>query len=202
MASFAFFFVSARFCCSVAFANVQKIGKYPFPPLFWLWVGRTADPSRRPAYSPRSSSSDDSVLYAERGNPLALDALKSPTAANKTDGVPSDFDEPTDAEVGKWSFYERLIHYMDGEKISHSNCKAVELVILIEAGTQFYKEFHGEERYKSMIVNLLNQLPGVPKPAETESSTQRSSTPRSPKGMEVDLTDFADEDIRLLSAEE
>jgi hypothetical protein len=98
-------------------------------------VGRTADPFRRPAHLPRSSSSNDLVLYAEQGDPLALDALKSPTAANKTNGVPSNFDEPTNVEVGKWSFYERLIHYMDGEKISHSNCKAVELVILNEAGT-------------------------------------------------------------------
>jgi hypothetical protein len=53
-----------------------------------------------------------------------------------------------------------------------------------------------------MIVNLLNQLPGVPKPAETKSSTQASSTPHSSKAMEVDMMDFADEDIRLLSAEE
>jgi hypothetical protein len=28
----------------------------------------------------------------------------------------------------------RLIHYMDGEKISHLNQKAVELVLLVEAG--------------------------------------------------------------------
>jgi hypothetical protein len=97
-------------------------------------VGCTVDPSHRPAYSPRSSSSNVLVLYAEHGNPLALDALNSPTATNKTDGVPSDFNEPTSAEVGKWFFYECLIHYMDGEKISHSNCKAVELVILIKAG--------------------------------------------------------------------
>ncbi len=67
-------------------------------------VGHAADPSRRPAYLPRSSIFDNLVFYAEQGNPLALDALKSPTAANETDGVPSDFNKPTDAEVGKWSF--------------------------------------------------------------------------------------------------
>jgi hypothetical protein len=89
---------------------------------------------------------------------------------------------------------------------SHAKKIAVDTIIsqvnVLQENTEFYMEFHGKERYKLMIVNLLNQLPGVPKPAETESSTQESSTPRSCKGMEVDLMDFADEDIRLLSAEE
>ncbi len=67
---------------------------------------------------------------------------------------------------------------------------------VLRENTKFYKEFHGKERYKSMIVNLLNQLSGVPKPAKMVSSTQESSTPRSCKGMEGDLMDFADEDIR------
>ncbi len=88
----------------------------------------------------------------------------------------------------------------------HAKKIAVDIIIsqvnVLWENAKFYKEFHGKERYKLMIVNLLNQLPGVPKPAETESSTQESSTPRSPNGMEVDLTDFADEDIRLLLAEE
>ena len=53
-----------------------------------------------------------------------------------TSDYPSDLDEPTDAEVGKYTFlHERLIHYMDGDKISPSNQKAVELVLLVEAGT-------------------------------------------------------------------
>ena len=51
-----------------------------------------------------------------------------------TTDYPSDFNEPTDAEVGKYSFHERLVHYMGGEKIFPSNRKAVELVLLIEAG--------------------------------------------------------------------
>ena len=52
------------------------------------------------------------------------------------DDTSSDFDEePTDAEVGKWSFHECLVHYLDGEKISHYIRKAVECVILIEGGT-------------------------------------------------------------------
>jgi hypothetical protein len=88
----------------------------------------------------------------------------------------------------------------------HAEKIAVDAIIsqvnVLWENAEFYKEFHGKERYKLMILNLLNQLPGVPKPAETKSSTQESSTPHSCKGMEVDLTDFADEDIRLLLAEE
>ena len=54
------------------------------------------------------------------------------------DDIPSDFDEePTDAEVGKWSFHECLVHYLDGEKISHSIYTAIECVILIEGGCTF-----------------------------------------------------------------
>ena len=34
-----------------------------------------------------------------------------------------------------YTFHERLIHYMNGDKISPSNRKAVELVLLVEAGT-------------------------------------------------------------------
>ena len=52
-----------------------------------------------------------------------------------TSDYPSNLDKPTDAEVGQYTFHERLIHHMDGKKISPSNQKAVELVLLIEAGT-------------------------------------------------------------------
>ncbi len=43
-------------------------------------------------------------------------------------------DSPTDNEVSKYSFYSRLTHYMEGNKISESNRAAVELCILSEAG--------------------------------------------------------------------
>jgi hypothetical protein len=45
---------------------------------------------------------------------------------------------------------------------------------VLRENAEFYKQFHGEERYESMIVNLLNQLPGVPK-AGTVSSGQSST---------------------------
>jgi hypothetical protein len=40
-----------------------------------------------------------------------------------------------DVEVSKFTFLERLAHYMDGHKISNRNRKAVELAIFAEAGT-------------------------------------------------------------------
>ncbi len=43
-------------------------------------------------------------------------------------------DSPTDNEVSKYSFYQRLTHYMEGHKISESSRAAVELCILSEAG--------------------------------------------------------------------
>ncbi len=40
----------------------------------------------------------------------------------------------TDAEVSKFTFIESLAHYMEGEHISMSNCKLVEICIMIESG--------------------------------------------------------------------
>jgi len=41
---------------------------------------------------------------------------------------------PTDNEVSKYSFFARLAHYMEGEKISEANRAAVEVCISVEAG--------------------------------------------------------------------
>ena len=43
-------------------------------------------------------------------------------------------DLPTVNEVRKYSFHSRLIHYMEGHKISESNRAAVKLCFLSEAG--------------------------------------------------------------------
>ena len=60
--------------------------------------------------------------------------MKGPGAPNKDEVDSSNLNEPTDVEVGKWTFHECLIHYMDGGKISHSNQKVVEMVLLVDAG--------------------------------------------------------------------
>jgi hypothetical protein len=87
---------------------------------------------------------------------------------------------------------------------SHAEKIAVDTIIsqvnVLWENAEFYKDIHGEEKYKAMIVNLLNQLPGVPNPARMESSTQGSSTPHSRKGMEV-MT-FPDDDEHSLLDDE
>ena len=42
---------------------------------------------------------------------------------------------PIDAEASKYSFLDCLEHYMDRAIITEDNCKAVELVIMVEVGT-------------------------------------------------------------------
>ena len=66
-------------------------------------------------------------------------------------------------------------------------------VNILWENVELYKEIHGEDRFKSMIVNLLNQLPGVPNNAGTVSSRQ-TSTPASCQVMEVDLAGDGNED--------
>jgi len=43
-------------------------------------------------------------------------------------------ESPTDNEVSKYSSFARLMHYMDGKKISEANRAAVKVCILVEAG--------------------------------------------------------------------
>jgi hypothetical protein len=43
-------------------------------------------------------------------------------------------ESPTDNEVSKYSFFARLMHYMDGNKVSGANRAAVEVCILVETG--------------------------------------------------------------------
>ncbi len=76
-------------------------------------------------------------------------------------------------------------------------------VNVMRENAEFYKKIHGEHKYKLMIVNLLNQLPGVPMSAGTESLTEQSSTPTGRRGMEVDVTtdlgDLLEDDDSLLN---
>ena len=43
------------------------------------------------------------------------------------DDVTSDDESPTDAEVSKYSFQQRLVHYLGGGLITERNHKAVEI---------------------------------------------------------------------------
>jgi hypothetical protein len=43
---------------------------------------------------------------------------------------------PTDAEASMYSLLDHLEHYMERALISVSNCKSVELAIMVETGTK------------------------------------------------------------------
>ena len=81
------------------------------------------------------NSSDDSSGDEESKESVPLFGVGlvdgSPTFSLDNDQVA---DSPTDNEESKYSFYQRLTHYMDGQKISSFNRAAVELCILSEAG--------------------------------------------------------------------
>ena len=97
---------------------------------------REANIERNVAASRRTGDTLGSPSSSSSSSVELLTGGWTPKRGGPKDDIPSDFDEePTDAEVGKWSFHERLVHYLDGEKISHSIRKAVECVILIEGGT-------------------------------------------------------------------
>jgi hypothetical protein len=77
-------------------------------------------PSRGVKTSGMSSPDDSSQDSSSVGN-----LLFSPGEEDN-----DDFEgEKTDQEVSKYSFYDRLEHYMERELIKKENCKSVELAI-------------------------------------------------------------------------
>jgi hypothetical protein len=48
-------------------------------------------------------------------------------------------DAKTDAEVSRYSFFDRLGHYMEHMQICMENLKAVELTLMVEAGSNVQK---------------------------------------------------------------
>jgi hypothetical protein len=128
-------------------------------------IARVVDPSRRGKDSSESSGNESSKSPCPlRPASLSSSAFKSPNGdIGDTKLDPSDFEELTHAQVAKRSFHERLIHYMDGKKILHSNCKDVEFAILFEAETYVHylnpmrKVQQGEillSKYKSLILDI------------------------------------------------
>jgi hypothetical protein len=105
--------------------------------------------------SASSSNSSDSEIFApgvgQRGE-------KTPEGSR--DDVPSDFDKPTDEEVGKWSFHQHLVHYLDGETITHLVRKAVELVILVEGGTYACNLNPMKKPQMGELLALVEQISG------------------------------------------
>jgi len=81
------------------------------------------------------------------------------------DGDAADDDDmPTDAEASKYSFLDRLKHYMERALISEDNHKAVELVIMVEAGTTVreidpMKKEVKEKAFLNSYVRIIQEIP-------------------------------------------
>ena len=84
-----------------------------------------------------ASESDASMSSVKSNNTAdddkSLDILKYDTSLDKLDD--DDDIEKSDLEVSKYSFFHQLFHYMEGVPVSEDNRKAVELAIMVEAGT-------------------------------------------------------------------
>ncbi len=81
-------------------------------------------------------------------------------------GRGDDFDDdmPTDLEASKYCFLDRLEHYMERGPISDKICKAVELAIMIEAGTTVremdpMKKEVKEKAFLNSYVSIIQEIP-------------------------------------------
>ncbi len=73
---------------------------------------------------------------------------------------------PTDAKASKFSCYQHLTHYMDGVNISQQNRKAVELLILVKAGTTVQnmdpmKKLLREEVLLQKYMQIINKIEDI-----------------------------------------
>jgi hypothetical protein len=85
-------------------------------------------------------------------------------AGGDDDDNDMDDDMPTDAEASKYSFHDRLEHYMERALISEDNCKAVELAIMIEADTTVremdpMKKEIKEKAFLNSCVSIIEEIP-------------------------------------------
>jgi hypothetical protein len=104
-------------------------------------------------------STGDSVLD---GNDIDLGDISygRPDNYNDNDNI------PTDTKVSKFTFHQRLTHYMDGVKISQQNRKAVELIILVKAGTTVrnmdpMKKSSREEVLLRKYMQIINEIEDI-----------------------------------------
>jgi hypothetical protein len=82
------------------------------------------------------------------------------------DDVDNDMDNnmPTDVEASKYSFLDCLEHYMEQAFITEDNCKAVELVIMVEVGTTMremdpMKKEIKEKTFLNSYVSIIEEIP-------------------------------------------
>lgn len=99
---------------------------------------------------------------------------------------------PTDAEASKFSFIERLAHYMEKEVIVHGNRKSVELAIMVEAGTLVREmdQMKKEAKMQAFLSEYLSIVQEIPD-ENFGDSTVRSAMLQSYKGAKKKEMDSA-----------
>lgn len=92
--------------------------------------------------------------------------------------------EKTDQEVSKYSFFDRLEHYMERMPIKDSNRKSVELAIMVEAGSAVREmsTMKKDQRATSFLHEYLDILANIPDSRFDEPITRRNMEQRF-KGM-------------------
>ena len=135
-------------------------------------AGHDRVPVAQVVHSPESSPdvpSDDSSDDND-GSP----ALPSRVAGRKTTGLDLGDSSPnfspnnspvslTDNEVSRYSFFARLVHYMDGNKISEANRAAVEVCISVEAGAavrsmDLMKKEKKEQAFFNKYMGIIDEI--------------------------------------------
>jgi hypothetical protein len=115
-----------------------------------------------------SSDSEDSDMIGggadiPPGSPSGDNYEFSEYPADDDDDADDD-DMPTDAEASRFTFLERLEHYMERVQISEDNRKAVELAIMVEAGTTVremdpMKKEVKEKAFLNSYVSIIQEIP-------------------------------------------
>jgi len=119
-------------------------------------------PSRGVKTSRMSSPYDSSQDSSSVGSDSRLGIGNLSFSGEEDDG---DFEgEKTDQEVSKYSFYDRLEHYMEHELIKEENRKSVELAIMVEVGANvceigvMTKELRAN-RFHSEYISIIAEIP-------------------------------------------
>jgi hypothetical protein len=109
-----------------------------------------------------SDDSDSSPLRPPRGLGLKTTGLE--LGDSSPNFFPNNSPEsPTANEVSKYSFFARLMHYMNGNKISEANRAAVEVCISVEAGAAVrsmdpMKKEKKEKAFFNKYMGILDEI--------------------------------------------
>ena len=130
-----------------------------------------------------SISSDDSTYDGNDIGPRDL-LTEDIFADQDDDDIEILAEEKTNLEVSKYSFFDRLAHYMEGIPINEDNRKAVELAIMVEEGTTVREmsTMTKEMRAKIFYTEYQGLISEMPASRFVDGSVRRNMTERF-KGM-------------------